>query len=316
AALRRAQAREGMLPELNIEDLNLDVTRIIETGLTIVAIIVAAYILKAVAGRIVKRAVRARMPGSKTREELGLGEELAVRADTIEQFAGTATSVLIWILAAITIVAELGVDITAIIATLGVASLALGFAAQNIIRDFMHGFFIIMEDWYRSGEVATVAGISGLVVEVNLRRTMLRDLDGTLHNIPNSKIELASNLTRDWSRVNLDIRVAYGQDLHRIIQVINDECAKLKADETFGPNLITTPEVLRVNDLGSSGVEIKILGDTKPIQQWALMGQLRLRLTERFKQEGVQIGWPITSVHLEGDRSAELASGGSGQPGS
>ncbi|MEX0762058.1 MAG: mechanosensitive ion channel family protein [Dehalococcoidia bacterium] len=181
----------------------------------------------------------------------------------------------------------------------------VGFAAQNIIRDYLHGFFILTEDWYRAGEVANVAGIGGLVVEVELRRTVLRDLNGTLHNIPNSKIEFGSNLTRDFARENLDVAVAYGEDLDRMIEVINDECAKLKEDATWGPDLLTQPAMARVYELGNSGIDIKILGDTKPIRQWAVMGELRLRLKSRFDLEGIEIPWPHTKVYF-----------GNGMPGS
>ena len=106
------------------------------------------------------------------------------------------------------ILSVLGVNIASLIAGIGVAGLALGFAAQNIVRDYLHGFFIIMEDWYRVGEVAVIQGTGGLVENITLRRTMLRDINGTLHIFPNSRVEQASNMTRAWSRVNLDVAVA------------------------------------------------------------------------------------------------------------
>jgi small-conductance mechanosensitive channel len=134
--------------------------------------------------------------------------------------------------------------------------LAVGFAAQNMIRDYLHGFFIIMEDWYRVGEVAVIAGIGGLVVEVSLRRTVLRDLDGAMHVIPNSKIELASNLTRDWARSNLNVEVAYGVDLDRVTEAVNAVGEEMKADAVFGPDLLSTPHVEWIDKLGESGIKI------------------------------------------------------------
>ena len=122
------------------------------------------------------------------------------------------------------ILGTVGVNITPLLATVGVASLAVGFAAQNIIRDYFHGFFIVMEDRYRVGEVAIVAGIGGLMVDIGLRRTVLRDLNGAMHVIPSSKIELASSLTRDWGRINLNVAVAYKENLDRVIEVVNEVC--------------------------------------------------------------------------------------------
>jgi small conductance mechanosensitive channel len=155
-----------------------------------------------------------------------------------------------------------------------------------------------MEDWYRVGEIATVAGITGVVVDMNLRRTTLRDLDGTMHVIPNSKIDLASNRARDWARINLNIGVAYKENVNDVWRLVDEICQEFKDDPTWGPDMLTTPAVVRVDDLGDSGVELKILGDTKPGQQFALMGELRKRIKNRFDQEGIEIPWPHTMVYF------------------
>jgi small conductance mechanosensitive channel len=119
-----------------------------------------------------------------------------------------------------------------------------------------------------------------------------------MHIFPNSRVDQASNMTRDWSRVNLDVNVAYKENLDNVIQVINEVGQKLKDDPTWGQDLLTTPAVTRVNNLGSQGVEIKILADTKPIKQWGLMGELRKRLKDRFDEEGIEIPWPHTKVYF------------------
>ena len=143
--------------------------------------------------RVLKRLITLRIP--KIREEDP--DQLAQRSNALAAAVVRSVSFTVWIVAFLLALSELGVNIAPVLASVGVAGLAVGFAAQNIIRDYLHGFFVIMEDWYRVGEVAVVAGIGGLVVEISLRRTVLRDLDGAMHVIPNSKIELASNLTRD-----------------------------------------------------------------------------------------------------------------------
>jgi len=122
-----------------------------------------------------------------------------------------------------------------------------------------------------------------------------------MHNIPNSKAELASNLTRDWSRINLNVSVGCGENVDRVFSVINEVCAQLIEDTTFSPDFLTIPKVERVDKLADSGIDKKILGDTKPIRQWALTGDLRQRLKYRFDQEGIEIPWPYTKVYF-GDR--------------
>jgi len=280
-----------MMPNLDfIPDFNPFVAGAIRAG--IIAIIALAIMLAI--RKLVPKMITARIP--RIREESQ--EQLASRSETLSKVIVQFATVIIWIIAGIMILSVVGVNITPILATVGVASLAIGLAAQNIIRDYLHGFFIIMEDWYRIGEVAVVAGIGGLVENITLRRTLLRDLNGTIHVIPNSKIELASNMTRDWSRVNLNIGVSYNEDLSRVFSVIDEVGEELKNDPKWGPDLLTAPHAERVDNLGDSSIEIKILADTKPIKQWGLMGELRKRLKDRFDQEGIEIPWPHTKVYF------------------
>ena len=277
-----------------VQDFTFDLSAIISGAGTVVVILVVAFILRLVLTRSVERVIKARVP--RIREESG--EQLALRSETLSMAVNRLVSATIWVLAALMIASELGVNIGPLLATIGLAALALGFAAQNIVRDFLHGFFILMEDWYRVGEVAIVAGIGGLVVDISLRRTVLRDLDGTMHSIPNSQINLASNLTREWARINLNVPVAYKEDLDQVIKVMDEVCQGLKDDTVFGPDLVSTPHVERVDKFGDSGIEIKILGDTKPIRQWALTGELRRRLKARFDKEGIEMPVPHRKVYF------------------
>jgi small-conductance mechanosensitive channel len=274
--------------------LSFDFSALITGALKVLLIVVVTLVVLWIARRVIRRVISSRIP--RVREEKP--DELASRSETLSKVIIQVLSFIVWVIALMMILGVLGVNITPILAAVGVAGLAVGFAAQNIIRDYIHGFFIVMEDWYRVGEVATVAGISGVVEVMNLRRTILRDINGSLHNVPNSNIALASNLTRDWARINLDISVAYKENLGRVVQVINDVCQKFKDDEEWGKDMLTIPEVVRVNNLGDNGVELKILGDTKPMRQWALMGELRRRLKDRFDEEGIEIPWPHTKVYF------------------
>ena len=275
-------------------DFTVNLASIMNRAITAVIILVVTYFLLKVIRRVVRKLITTRIP--KLREEPP--EQLASRSETLSGAVTSALSGVVWAIAGMMILSELGVNIGPLLASLGLASLALGFAAQGIIRDYLHGFYILMEDWYRVGEVTIIAGIGGLVEDISLRRTVLRDLDGVWHNIPNSKVELSSNVTRDMARINLNVSVGYGENLDRVIEVINEVGIDLKADPAFGPDLLTTPKVEGVDNLGDSGIEIKILGDTKPMTHWGLTRELRKRLKDRFDIEGIEIPWPHTKLYF------------------
>jgi small conductance mechanosensitive channel len=224
--------------------------------------------------------------------------EIKKRTDTLSSVLVDIGGIIIAIIAIFTILPEFGVNIAAALTGLGIAGLAVSLGAQSLIRDIISGAFILLEDQYRVDDVVTIAGISGLVQEVGLRRTILRDLDGIVHSIPNGEIKTASNFTKEFSRVNLNIPVAYGEDLIHVIEVINRVCQEMAEDPEWKADFITTPKVLRVDKLGDSGIDIKILGDTKPARQWDITGELRLRLKRTFDKEGIEIPWPHTKVYF------------------
>jgi small conductance mechanosensitive channel len=260
--------------------------------LIIIAITVASYlVLRHFIPLLIKRTVALRMKGE-------LEEEIKKRSDTLCSLLTKIALGIIVILALVTILPEFGINITGMLVGLGIVGIAVGFGAQSLIRDYLSGIFILLEDQYDVGDVVRVAGIAGFVEEVGLRRTVLRDLDGIVHSISNGEIKAASNFTKGYSRVNLDISVAYGEDLDRVIKVINRVCKEMAEEPKWKADFITTPQVLRVNNLGDSGIDIKILGDTKPIKQWAVMGELRLRLKRTFDAEGIEIPWPHTKVYF------------------
>jgi len=226
------------------------------------------------------------------------------RTDTLSAVFIKTGVVVIIIVAVFTILAEVGISIAPALVGLGIAGIAIGFGAQSLVKDIFNGLLILLEDQYGVGDVVQIAGISGGVEEVSLRRTVLRDLDGIAHSIPNSQITVASNYTKDWARINMNISVGYGEDLDNVFEVINRVCKELAEDAKWAPVIITTPKVLRVDALGDSGVDIKILGETKEMQQWAVMGELRLRIKKTFDDEGIEIPWPHVKLYL-GDVSAK-----------
>jgi small-conductance mechanosensitive channel len=226
------------------------------------------------------------------------------REDTLIDVLSGIGQVLIVLIVGFSILSVLNVPIAPVLAGFGIVGVAVGFGAQYLIRDLISGIFIIMENQYRVGDVVKVADISGLVEKITLRKTVLRDLDGIVHHIPNGEIKVASNFTRNFSRVNLNILVSYGTNLDHAIRVVNRVGEELAQDVNWRDIIITPPKVLRVDKLGDSGIELKILGDVKPIRQWEVMGELRLRLKNTFDIEGIVIPWPHMKVYFGDPRMA------------
>jgi len=278
----------------------------LEHGTSILIILVAGMVLWVVLKRFLPPLVRRAMSRPVRGES---PEERKRRANTLQAVFMGAGKVIIILLVIFLVLSELDVNIGPILAGLGIVGIAIGFGAQYLIRDLIAGVFILLENQYRVGDVAKIADIAGLVEEVNLRKTVLRDLDGIVHHVPNGEIRVASNYSRHFARVNLDVSVAYGTDLDYAISVINKVCQEMAEEENWKPRFRTVPQVLRVNKLGDSGIDIKILGDVKPLEQWTVTGELRLRLKKAFDAEGIEIPWPHTKVYF-GDEPWKSGPGG------
>jgi len=160
------------------------------------------------------------------------------------------------------------------------------------VKDFLAGIFILLDNQYGKGDVVEVAGKTGVVEDIGIRRTVLRDLDGIVHWVPNGQISVASNLTQEWSRVNLNVSVAYGEDIDRVFAIIDRVGHELAADPQFAALIISPPRALRVESMSDTGVAIKVMGDTQPVSQWEVTGELRRRLIRAFLQENVRVPFP------------------------
>jgi small conductance mechanosensitive channel len=270
------------------------ITWFLEHGIRIFVILAIGGALWFLLRRFLKPIVRRIMVRTKGESARGVEK----RTDTLAGVFTGLGRVLIIVIVLLMVLSELEFDIGPVLAGFGIAGIAVGFGAQYLIRDLIAGVFVIMENQYRVGDVARVADTAGLVEDITMRKTILRDLDGIVHHIPNGEIRVASNYTRHFSRVNLNISVAYGTDLDKAINVINRVGKELAEDEEWRSKIMTPPQVLRVDSLGDSGIEIKVLGDVKPMEQWATMGQLRLRLKKAFDDEGIEIPWPHTKVYF------------------
>jgi small conductance mechanosensitive channel len=265
-------------------------------GILIVVIIIGAFLVNKVITLLLpvflQRLIK--MRGKSKRAQ----QEAKTRSDTLSGFLNQTISIIVVFLALFMILSEIGVDIGPLLVGAGFVGIAVGFGAQKLISDILNGLFIVIEDYYNVGDVVSIAGLIGTVEEVNVRRTVLRDLDGIVHIVPNSLVDKASNYTKNWARVNLNVPVAYGENIDRVINVLNTIGNELKDDEYFGQLLISAPQVLRVDKFGDSAIEIKVVGDTYPMKQWEVTGELRKRIKQTFDQKEIEIPWPITKVYF------------------
>ena len=270
---------------------------LLQNGVAILVWLLVGIGLWFILGRVLPPLVLRTIHRPKRGESM---QGLKRRADTLVQVFMGLGKALIVIIIMFMILGELNVEVGPILAGFGIVGIAVGFGAQFLIRDLIAGVFILMENQYRVGDVVGLGEVRATVEAVNLRKTVLRDLDGILHHVPNGEIKIASNYTRHFARVKLDMPVAYGTDLDHAIGVINRVGQELADDPEWGQYVITPPQVLRVNKFGDSGIDIRILGDCKPLEQWSLTGQLRLRLKKAFDEAAVEIPWPHVKVYYGG----------------
>lgn len=262
-------------------------------GIKILVVIAGAYIIRRSGGVFIEKAIRRLIVPDQFLPQ----ESEKKREDTLISIFTGVLGIAAWTLAGLVILNEAGFAIGPLLAAAGIAGLAFGFGGQYLIRDLISGLFIIMENQYRVNDVVCFDGTCGLVEDVSLRMTTLRDLDGIVHHVPHGEIKKVSNLTKRFARVNLNIGIAYDSDLEHVISVVNRVGQELAEDPLWKESIIKAPQFLRVDDFGDSAIIIKILGDTKPIKQWDVAGELRKRLKIAFDKEGIEIPFPQRVIH-------------------
>ncbi len=260
--------------------------------LIIVVALVGVWLLQRLLGPVIRVAVQEQMVNEPQ-------IEVQKRIDTLSHVIYNTALVVVAVLVVVTLLPEFGLNAAPLIAGLGLIGLAVGFGAQNLVKDVINGIFILVENQYGRGDVVTIAGLTGVVEDMNLRRTVLRDLDGTAHFVPHSNIDTASNWTKGFSRVNLNVGVAYDTDLDHAIEVINRVGKEMADDPLLAKSIKDPPHVLRVDNLGDSSIDLKVIGDTVPLQQWTVMGEFRLRIKKAFDKEGIVIPFPQRTLHVE-----------------
>ena len=258
-----------------------------EHALSILIVVIAAL----VAVRLLERAIPPAIRRAVMREATPLTQaDLRKRADTLSAVLLGSAKVAILAVALLMVVGEFGINVAPVIAGLGIGGIAIGLGAQSLVRDAINGILILFENQYGKGDMIKVAGVQGWVEEVNLRRTVLRDADGTLHSVPNSEIKVSSNLTRGFSGVDLLLSLAPGTDVDAAIQSINEVGQELVDDPEVGEDIIEAPRVTRIENATATGLDVRVTGRVTPGAQWKVSSALRRRILRSFDTRSIRLG--------------------------
>ena len=217
------------------------------------------------------------------------------RGQQVRTLASVINSIGIFIIvfvAALEVLPLLGLNLGPLLASAGVAGLAIGFGAQTLVHDFINGFFILFESQYGIGDVVRVAGVKGTVEGMTLRNTILRDDDGTVHIVPNSQVTIVSNMTRDWSQLAMRVVVSYSEPSDRIIKLLEQVADDIRHDPKFENDIVAEIQVPGIDRVGNGEAEYLVLVKTRPNQQWAVSRELRRRIKECFDKNKVQTAGP------------------------
>jgi moderate conductance mechanosensitive channel len=229
----------------------------------------------------------------------------AMRIRTLMSVLWTIVAGLVWFTAVLTILGQVGVNVTPILASAGVVGLAVGFGAQNLVKDFVSGFFLILENQIRVGDVAIINGTGGLVEAITFRTIVLRDQAAVVHVFPNGSINTLSNMTKDWSAYVIDVGVAYREDTDRVVEVMRRVAGELQSDPQYGSAMLEPIEIIGVDAFTDSAVIIKARLKTLPIRQWMVGREYRRRLKKAFEAENIEFPFPQRTV-LVGEAKAPL----------
>ena len=239
--------------------------------------------------------------------------EVQKRIETLDALGANVLRFFVLVIAGLMILGRFGIDIGPAVAGLGVVGIAVGFGAQHLVRDYLNGALILIENQFSKGDVVRIASVSGTVEDFSLRRTTLRDLDGLVHTVPNGEITVATNLTRVWARINLDVMVAFGTDIDRAMQVVDRVGAEMAGDPAWKRRLLEAPRVERVEAIGEFGITLKILGTVRAPDRWAAAGELRKRLIVAFREHDIEIPRPQRVILSDRDEARLGAAAGPDQ---
>ena len=286
-----------------------------DDGLAILVIAVVALLVMRFGRLAIHGVVQALLDREATE---GTAQELSAievrkRIDTLDHLGGNVLRFFVVIIAGLMVLGRLGLDVGPAIAGLGVVGIAVGFGAQSLVRDYLNGALILVENQFSKGDVVTVAGVTGTVEDFSLRRTTLRDLDGIVHTVPNGEIKVASNRTRTWARINQNVLVAFGTDIDKAIEVVENVGREMAEDPVWKRRILEPPRVERVESIDELGITLKILGSVRAAEQWAASGEFRKLLLAAFSEHGIEIPRPHRVVFTGEGGTAILSPDGPSQ---
>jgi small conductance mechanosensitive channel len=270
------------------------------TGVKIVLIVIVTLVII----KVVKVALKRLSPVFLKHEK---DEEAEKRAKTLTSVIQNFFIVLVLVVAAITIIGQLGIEIAPLLATAGIAGVAIGFAGQSLIKDFINGFFLLLWDQIRVGDYIKIADKQGLVEMINLKMTIIRDFNGNVHYIPNGIIDVVTNMTKDYSRYLFEIGVAYREDVDEVIDVIKEVDIDLRKDPDFMQDILEPIEIMGLDKFADSALIIKARTKTKPIKQWRVAREFNRRLKKRFDEQGIEIPFPHRTLYIGQDKEGKAA---------
>ncbi|MBN2481533.1 MAG: mechanosensitive ion channel family protein [Bacteroidales bacterium] len=225
------------------------------------------------------------------------GVEAAKRINTLMGIVRGLIRIVVWTMYIMIVLKKFNIDIGPILASAGIIGLAVGFGAQELVRDFISGFYMLLENHIRTGDVAVINGTGGLVEKIALRTVTLRDFSGVVHVFQNGKISSLSNMTKEWSAMVFDVGVAYKEDTETVMNVMKQVGDELQSDPEFGEHIIEPIEVFGLDSFGDSAIIIKARFKTRPIQQWAVGREYRKRLKKAFDERNIEIPFPHTTIY-------------------
>ena len=274
---------------------------VVSTGLKIILILIITLVtIKAI------QLFSTRLSSFFSKQKID--SEYKKRADTLGAVVKHVLTVVIMVITAIMILGQLGVEIGPILAAAGIIGLAVGFGAQNLVKDVINGFFILLEDQIRVGDIVQIGGRSGLVEKVNLKMTVLRDVAANVHYIPNGTIDVVTNMTKGFSRYVMDIGVAYREDTDQVIQIIKTVDENIRQDEEFNMDILEPIEILGLDKFADSAIIIKARIMTKPGKQWRIGREFNQRLKKAFDENNIEIPFPHVTLYMGQDKSGQAPS--------
>ncbi len=285
----------GILSILNIGEseegfnwaLGASYKLIISNGVPILIVLILAYISLRIAGTIMPNLIKLYLNSSKRSDDVA--KENEKRVETFAIVIRSVLRIFVVLIALLTILSILGVPVTSLVAGISILGIALGLGSQSLVKDVIQGMLIIAENQLRKGDIVKINGRAGLVEDLNLRRILVRDLDGALHIIPNGSTDIITNLTSQWSRVNIEIYVSYEEDLENTIKILNEIGSKISNDLDVGKFIKETPKVFTITSFTDSGVKLKFVGVTLPGKQWDVRTKLIREIKQAFDKAEIKI---------------------------